>query len=226
MRSPISLGPARDHVRHQAAERAAREQHRHTAEEDGDGRDEPLLHQGLVDSVADRLDPDRRRGVQASDGGPHGLNDRSACRRADLGIQAALLQDRRCLQVGQVDDAALLFLEALVDRVADDADHFDAPALGALAHPQMLANRIVTAEERRGHRRVDHGHRGTALAIARREVASGDQRRAHRREKAGRHGVEEGPSAGRRRPAPVRRSSFDAEDVEPVSQLVADRRLP
>ncbi len=53
---------ARDHVRHQTAERAAGEQQRHAAEEGCEDRDEPLLHQGLVDAALHGFNLDRRKG--------------------------------------------------------------------------------------------------------------------------------------------------------------------
>ena len=50
---PDLARPARDHVRHQAAERTTGEEQRHAAEERGDGREQPLLHERLVDAVAE-----------------------------------------------------------------------------------------------------------------------------------------------------------------------------
>ena len=72
---PDLARPARDHVRHQAAERAAGEQERHGAEERGDDRDETLLHERLVDAAPDRFNADRRARIQAPDCRPQRFAD-------------------------------------------------------------------------------------------------------------------------------------------------------
>ena len=52
---PDLARPARDHVRHQAAECTASEEQRYAAEERGDGREQPLLHERFVDATPNRL---------------------------------------------------------------------------------------------------------------------------------------------------------------------------
>ena len=102
-------------MRHQAAERAAGKKQRHAAEEGSDDGEEPLLHERLVDSAANRFDLDRRRSVQASDRGPQRLANCSGGRRSYLRVEATRLQDLGRLHIGNEDGAARVVLKALVN---------------------------------------------------------------------------------------------------------------